>query len=184
MIDMRRFSGLRRVLPITHATFLCGAAALAGIPIFAGFWSKDEIVDSSLIASHATAIWRPVFRAVRPCLAHGGADRVLHVPRLLPHILGRSQSAAGSRRASSRRARCPRSRRRTSQRSPEAMLRARRAVRTSAPGDDYSPDHSGDRRRDGRRRAGADALDQPFPGTHAGSTKYLPPCRTKDSTGC
>jgi NADH-quinone oxidoreductase subunit L len=53
VIDMRRFSGLRRVLPITHATFLCGAAALAGIPIFAGFWSKDEIVDSSLIASHA-----------------------------------------------------------------------------------------------------------------------------------
>jgi NADH-quinone oxidoreductase subunit L len=52
VIDMRRFSGLRRVLPITHATFLCGAAALAGIPIFAGFWSKDEIVDTALIASH------------------------------------------------------------------------------------------------------------------------------------
>jgi proton-translocating NADH-quinone oxidoreductase chain L len=52
VIDMRRFSGLRRVLPITHATFFCGAAALAGIPIFAGFWSKDEIVDSALIASH------------------------------------------------------------------------------------------------------------------------------------
>jgi NADH-quinone oxidoreductase subunit L len=52
VIDMRRFSGLRKVLPITHATFLCGAAALAGVPIFAGFWSKDEIVGTSLLASH------------------------------------------------------------------------------------------------------------------------------------
>jgi NADH-quinone oxidoreductase subunit L len=45
VIDMRRFSGLRRLLPITHVTFLCGAAALAGFPvIFSGFWSKDEIL--------------------------------------------------------------------------------------------------------------------------------------------
>jgi NADH-quinone oxidoreductase subunit L len=44
VIDMRRFSGLRRVLPTTHWTFLCGAAALAGIPLLSGFWSKDEII--------------------------------------------------------------------------------------------------------------------------------------------
>jgi NADH-quinone oxidoreductase subunit L len=44
IIDMRRFSGLRRVLPITHWTFLCGAAALAGAPFLSGFWSKDEIL--------------------------------------------------------------------------------------------------------------------------------------------
>jgi NADH-quinone oxidoreductase subunit L len=44
IIDMRKFSGLRRVLPITHWTFLCGAAALAGVPLLSGFWSKDEIV--------------------------------------------------------------------------------------------------------------------------------------------
>jgi NADH-quinone oxidoreductase subunit L len=44
VIDMRRFSGLRRVLPITHWTFLCGAAALAGVPLLSGFWSKDEIL--------------------------------------------------------------------------------------------------------------------------------------------
>src|SRR6185436_2443950 len=37
VIDMRRFSGLRYVLPITHITFLCGAAALAGVPLLAGF---------------------------------------------------------------------------------------------------------------------------------------------------
>jgi NADH-quinone oxidoreductase subunit L len=44
VIDMRRFSGLRRVLPITHWTFLAGAAALAGVPLLSGFWSKDEII--------------------------------------------------------------------------------------------------------------------------------------------
>jgi NADH-quinone oxidoreductase subunit L len=44
VIDMRRFGGLRRVLPITHATFLCGALALAGFPLLSGFWSKDDIL--------------------------------------------------------------------------------------------------------------------------------------------
>ena len=44
IIDMRRFSGLRHVLPTTHATFLIGCLALAGVPPFAGFWSKDAIL--------------------------------------------------------------------------------------------------------------------------------------------
>lgn len=53
VIDMRRFGGLRKVLPITHWTFLCGAAALAGVPIFfSGFWSKDEILAVTYEASH------------------------------------------------------------------------------------------------------------------------------------
>src|SRR6185312_13871797 len=46
VIDMRRFGGLKRVLPITHITFLCGAAALAGIPLLSGFWSKDLVLES------------------------------------------------------------------------------------------------------------------------------------------
>ncbi len=44
VIDMRKFGGLRRVMPVTHWTFLCGAGALAGVPLLAGFWSKDEIL--------------------------------------------------------------------------------------------------------------------------------------------
>jgi len=51
VIDMRRFGGLRRVMPITAATFLVGASALAGVAPFAGFFSKDEI----LAALHAKA---------------------------------------------------------------------------------------------------------------------------------
>ncbi|MCI0680796.1 MAG: NADH-quinone oxidoreductase subunit L [Gemmataceae bacterium] len=52
VIDMRRFGGLRKLLPVTHWTFLCGAAALAGFPvIFSGFWSKDEILAVTWEAS-------------------------------------------------------------------------------------------------------------------------------------
>jgi NADH-quinone oxidoreductase subunit L len=56
VIDMRRFSGLRKVLPHTHWTFLCGALALAGFPLLSGFWSKDEILDAAWQAGqHADA---------------------------------------------------------------------------------------------------------------------------------
>jgi NADH-quinone oxidoreductase subunit L len=44
VIDVRRFSGLRRVLPWTFRTFLVGSLALAGVPFFSGFFSKDEII--------------------------------------------------------------------------------------------------------------------------------------------
>ncbi|MFM8498323.1 MAG: NADH-quinone oxidoreductase subunit L [Planctomycetia bacterium] len=46
VIDMRRFGGLRRIMPITAATFLVGALALAGVAPFSGFFSKDEILAS------------------------------------------------------------------------------------------------------------------------------------------
>jgi NADH-quinone oxidoreductase subunit L len=44
VIDMKQFSGLRRVLPWTHILFLIGAVALIGLPPFSGFWSKDVIL--------------------------------------------------------------------------------------------------------------------------------------------
>ena len=42
--DMRDFGGLRKYMPKTFLTFMIGTAALMGLPIFAGFWSKDEIL--------------------------------------------------------------------------------------------------------------------------------------------
>ena len=42
--DLRRMGGLKSAMPITYWTFLAGAIALAGIPPFAGFFSKDEIL--------------------------------------------------------------------------------------------------------------------------------------------
>jgi proton-translocating NADH-quinone oxidoreductase chain L len=52
VIDMRKFSGLRKVLPVTHLTFLAGAAALAGLPLLSGFWSKDQILECVEEAAH------------------------------------------------------------------------------------------------------------------------------------
>jgi NADH-quinone oxidoreductase subunit L len=55
VIDMRRFGGLRKLLPATHWTFLCGALALSGFPLFSGFWSKDEILGIAYEAGgHST----------------------------------------------------------------------------------------------------------------------------------
>jgi NADH-quinone oxidoreductase subunit L len=42
--NMRKMGGLRRYLPVTYWTFWVGALALSGIPIFAGFFSKDQIL--------------------------------------------------------------------------------------------------------------------------------------------
>ncbi len=42
--DMRRMGGLRKVMPVTAVTFIVGWLAIAGVPPFAGFWSKDEIL--------------------------------------------------------------------------------------------------------------------------------------------
>jgi NADH-quinone oxidoreductase subunit L len=53
VIDMRRFGGLRRVLPYTHATFLVGCLALSGVFPLAGFWSKDAVVASVHDKAHA-----------------------------------------------------------------------------------------------------------------------------------
>src|SRR5512135_1636495 len=48
VIDIRRFGGLKQRLPWTRWTFLAGGAALAGVPLFSGFWSKDEILAGAL----------------------------------------------------------------------------------------------------------------------------------------
>jgi NADH-quinone oxidoreductase subunit L len=51
--DIRRMGGLRSAMPKTHAAFLVGSLALVGIPIFAGFWSKDGILASALATGGA-----------------------------------------------------------------------------------------------------------------------------------
>jgi NADH-quinone oxidoreductase subunit L len=51
--DIRKMGGLRSVMPRTHLAFLVGALSLAGIPIFAGFWSKDGIVAAAFAMDDA-----------------------------------------------------------------------------------------------------------------------------------
>jgi NADH-quinone oxidoreductase subunit L len=45
--DMRRYGALRAAMPITYACFGLGFLAIIGIPPFAGFWSKDKIIEAA-----------------------------------------------------------------------------------------------------------------------------------------
>jgi NADH-quinone oxidoreductase subunit L len=46
-IDMRRFGGLYRVMPITYGVFVCGYLAIIGFPGATGYWTKDKIIESA-----------------------------------------------------------------------------------------------------------------------------------------
>ncbi len=46
-VDMRHYGGLARILPITFATFSVGYLAIIGFPFFAGFYSKDHIIEAA-----------------------------------------------------------------------------------------------------------------------------------------
>jgi NADH-quinone oxidoreductase subunit L len=53
--DMRRMGGLKKYLPVTFATMMIGTLAIAGIPPFAGFFSKDEILLQAFMSNRV--IW-------------------------------------------------------------------------------------------------------------------------------
>ncbi len=57
VIDLRRFSGLGRILPSTRLLMLIGCLALAGFPLMSGFWSKDELI-------HAAMSWHPALGVI------------------------------------------------------------------------------------------------------------------------
>ncbi|MFN8244099.1 MAG: NADH-quinone oxidoreductase subunit L [Ferruginibacter sp.] len=53
--DMRNMGGLKKFMPTTHATFLIGCIAIAGMPPFSGFFSKDEILAAAF--AHNPVLW-------------------------------------------------------------------------------------------------------------------------------
>src|SRR5690606_8795635 len=58
--DMRNMGGLRRYMPVTFTTMAIATLAIAGVPPFAGFFSKDEIVWQT--AARAVGPFEPWFR--------------------------------------------------------------------------------------------------------------------------
>ncbi|MFT4087234.1 MAG: NADH-quinone oxidoreductase subunit L [Gordonia sp. (in: high G+C Gram-positive bacteria)] len=54
--DMRRYGGLRKFLPITFVTFGFGYLAIIGVPPFAGFFSKDHIIEAAFGAGGARGV--------------------------------------------------------------------------------------------------------------------------------
>lgn len=59
--DMRRMGGLKKYMPITFATMVTGWLAISGVPIFAGFFSKDEILwktwSAAGLGSFSKVLW-------------------------------------------------------------------------------------------------------------------------------
>src|SRR3954449_3310196 len=47
-VDMRRYGGLRKVMPVTFWTFAAGYLAIIGFPLTSGFFSKDKIIEAAL----------------------------------------------------------------------------------------------------------------------------------------
>jgi NADH-quinone oxidoreductase subunit L len=84
--DMRKMGKLAKFMPITCGTFIIGWLAIAGVPPFAGFWSKDEIMlfaaaDSTLlyVVVYATALLTAIYMTRQVIMtffgkAHWGAD--------------------------------------------------------------------------------------------------------------
>jgi NADH-quinone oxidoreductase subunit L len=53
--DMRKMGGLKKVMPITYITMLISSLAISGVPLFSGFFSKDEILMVAF--HHAIPLW-------------------------------------------------------------------------------------------------------------------------------
>ena len=58
--DMKDMGGLRKYMPITHATFLIACLAIAGIPPFSGFVSKDEIMTAAYHFNTGMGVWMTI----------------------------------------------------------------------------------------------------------------------------
>ncbi|WP_433352353.1 NADH-quinone oxidoreductase subunit L [Microtetraspora malaysiensis] len=61
-VDMRKYGGLRKVMPITFATFLVGYLAIIGFPMLSGYFTKDGIIESAMEYS-STLGWLAVLGA-------------------------------------------------------------------------------------------------------------------------
>ena len=82
--DMRIMGGLRRKMPITHATMLIATLAIAGVFPLAGFFSKDEILYEAFLGAHGgfPFVWLVGLPGGRP-------DRLLHDAADGPDVLRR-----------------------------------------------------------------------------------------------
>lgn len=86
--EMSSMGGLRKYMPVTHATFLVACLAIAGIWPLSGFFSKDEILTACFAFSPAMG-WL--------MHRHCRTDGVLHVPPVLQYLLGTREPGTACR---------------------------------------------------------------------------------------
>ena len=84
--EISELGGLRRVMPITTIVFVIGAMSLGGIPVLAGFWSKDEILQAVWKDRNLTFIVFALITALLSALYMGRAVFATFFGRL-PHEL-------------------------------------------------------------------------------------------------
>lgn len=81
--DMREMGGLRRKLPITYLTMLVSTLAISGVPLFAGFYSKDAILAHALARAQTEHIWYYylpiIFLATASCITAFYMFRLVHM---------------------------------------------------------------------------------------------------------
>ncbi len=86
VLDMRIMGNLKKWMPVTTITFIVAALALSGIPPFAGFWSKDEILAHTFYTGHYVLWFLGTFTAFLTAyytfravfMAFMGKDRIPH----------------------------------------------------------------------------------------------------------
>ncbi|GMU82113.1 MAG: NADH dehydrogenase subunit L [Planctomycetota bacterium] len=88
IIDLREFSGLRRVLPQTYKLMAVGCFALAGVPLLAGFWSKDEIVHAAWDHSPALGLTMLAIAAMTAYYTFRMFFMCFHGPERFPREAG------------------------------------------------------------------------------------------------
>jgi NADH-quinone oxidoreductase subunit L len=55
--DIRRMGGIWRKIPVTYVVMWIGSLALAGVPLFAGYYSKDAILEGAIAANSAVGLY-------------------------------------------------------------------------------------------------------------------------------
>ena len=141
--DMKKdMGGLRKKMPITTAAWIVASLALVGMFPFAGFFSKDEIIDNVGHNGYAVFMWVALVGAALTADVHRAGD--------LPDVLRRAPRRGGRR---ARRAR-----------GAAARVAHHRGRRTDAGGRPAAHRAAGGRHRRRVRRARAGARRRPRPG--------------------
>ena len=89
--DIRNMGGLKKSLPITHITFLMGCLAIAGIPPFSGFFSKDEILTAAYGRNPGLLYYR---------CGRRHDDCILYVPFICHYVPWKFQGYGKTKRSS------------------------------------------------------------------------------------